>query len=81
MTAVYAHSGRLPVFNRASRLSNRRGTRHGNQDPKHYGGGDIGNFGGIGSDAIAWHAFTHSINLTVPPLGIVILKLDTAPSP
>ncbi len=45
-----------------------------NSDAHPYGGGNIGNMGGIQTDSVAWHAFHHSLSLTIPPLGIVILK-------
>ncbi len=45
-----------------------------NSDAEKYGGGNVGNMGGCSTDPIAWHAHSHSLNLTIPPLGIVILK-------
>ncbi len=47
-----------------------------NSDAEKYGGDNYGNRGGQHSEAIASHGFEQSLNLTVPPLGIVILKLD-----
>lgn len=46
-----------------------------NSDAGAYGGGDVGNHGGLDSESIFWHEQPQSLNLTVPPLGIVILKL------
>jgi 1,4-alpha-glucan branching enzyme len=45
-----------------------------NSDSAHYGGGDVGNSGGVESEAVASHGFQHRITLTIPPLGILILK-------
>lgn len=45
-----------------------------NSDSEWYGGGNVGNNGGCQTDPTPWHGFDHSMNITVPPLGIVILK-------
>jgi len=45
-----------------------------NSDAALYGGGDVGNNGGVNSDPLATHGFEQSIRLTLPPLGILILK-------
>lgn len=47
-----------------------------NSDAEAYGGGNLGNYGGLHTDAIPTHQQTQSINLTVPPLGIVVLKWE-----
>lgn len=47
-----------------------------NSDSEHYGGGNVGNNGGVHTDSIAWHGFDQSINITIPPLGIIYLKCD-----
>jgi 1,4-alpha-glucan branching enzyme len=49
-----------------------------NSDSGHYGGGNVGNNGSIKTDAVPWHAWSQSINLTIPPLGIVVLKKKSA---
>jgi 1,4-alpha-glucan branching enzyme len=49
-----------------------------NSDSDHYGGGNIGNNGAVNAEAIPWHAWSQSIGLTIPPLGIVILKKTAA---
>ncbi|MEX0716896.1 MAG: 1,4-alpha-glucan branching protein GlgB [Planctomycetaceae bacterium] len=46
-----------------------------NSDAKIYGGGDVGNGGGLYSEPVPIHGRAHSVNLTVPPLGIVLLEL------
>jgi 1,4-alpha-glucan branching enzyme len=48
-----------------------------NSDSEHYGGSNTGNNGGVDSSPRHWHAFPHSIDLTVPPLGVLVLKLDS----
>jgi 1,4-alpha-glucan branching enzyme len=45
-----------------------------NSDGSLYGGGNIGNGGGVGSEPLAAHGFDQSIALTVPPLGCLYLK-------
>ncbi len=45
-----------------------------NSDAAYYGGGDAGNAGGVWSEDQASHGFGHSINLTLPPLAMLILK-------
>jgi 1,4-alpha-glucan branching enzyme len=47
-----------------------------NSDSEHYGGSNAGNYGGRDSEAIAWHRSQHSISLTLPPLSMLILKLQ-----
>jgi 1,4-alpha-glucan branching enzyme len=45
-----------------------------NSDAALYGGSNMGNSGGVQSDPIPDHGYEHSISLTVPPLGFVLLK-------
>ncbi len=45
-----------------------------NSDAKEYGGGGMGNMGGVQADAVAAHGRPYSLNLTLPPLAIVFLK-------
>jgi 1,4-alpha-glucan branching enzyme len=45
-----------------------------NSDADIYGGGNIGNMGGIYSEPIATHGHPQSISLRLPPLGMLILK-------
>jgi 1,4-alpha-glucan branching enzyme len=45
-----------------------------NSDAAIYGGGNVGNGGGAGSEPTPWHGFDQSIVLNVPPLGFVMLK-------
>jgi 1,4-alpha-glucan branching enzyme len=45
-----------------------------NSDASLYGGGDVGNGGGIQSEPIAAHGFEQSLRLVAPPLGCLLLK-------
>jgi 1,4-alpha-glucan branching enzyme len=45
-----------------------------NSDSAVYGGGNIGNGGGLNAEWGAMHGFDYSLTLTVPPLGFVLLK-------
>jgi 1,4-alpha-glucan branching enzyme len=45
-----------------------------NSDSSHYGGGNVGNNGGVDAEPIEWHGYRQSIGMTVPPLAVVILK-------
>ncbi|HSU31434.1 MAG TPA: 1,4-alpha-glucan branching protein GlgB [Bryobacteraceae bacterium] len=46
-----------------------------NSDDKRYGGGGIGNPDGSFTRPIALHGSYHSLTLTLPPLGAILLKL------
>ncbi len=45
-----------------------------NSDASIYGGGDVGNYGGVDSEPVAAHGFDWSVRLTVPPLACLLLK-------
>ncbi|HKB10095.1 MAG TPA: 1,4-alpha-glucan branching protein GlgB [Vicinamibacterales bacterium] len=45
-----------------------------NSDADMFGGGDIGNGGGIATEPVAAHGFDQSLRLVVPPLGCLLLK-------
>jgi 1,4-alpha-glucan branching enzyme len=45
-----------------------------NSDATCYGGSGVGNFGGFHADNWSWHGRSHSLNLNLPPLGIVAFK-------
>jgi 1,4-alpha-glucan branching enzyme len=47
-----------------------------NGDATLYGGSGVGNLGGVHAEAIAHHARSHSIYITLPPLALVVFKLD-----
>jgi len=48
-----------------------------NSDASTYGGGNVGNEGGRRTEDIAAHGHPQSLTLTLPPLGGLILKLQT----
>jgi 1,4-alpha-glucan branching enzyme len=45
-----------------------------NSDSSYFGGGNLGNAGGVPSEAIPWQGRPHSIMITVPPLAVVFFK-------
>ena len=49
-----------------------------NSDAGVYGGSNVGNSGGCATDARPAHGHPYSLDLTLPPLGGLILKLDPA---
>lgn len=45
-----------------------------NSDSELYGGSNLGNGGGVQSEAVSWMGREHSVQLTLPPLGAVVLQ-------
>ena len=45
-----------------------------NSDAEAYGGTGQGNFGGLETAPIAWHGHPLSLNVTIPPLAIILFK-------
>ncbi len=45
-----------------------------NSDAAVYGGGNVGNLGGMEAEQIPWHGYPQSISLTLPPLAVVFFK-------
>jgi 1,4-alpha-glucan branching enzyme len=45
-----------------------------NSDAPDYGGSGQGNLGGVEAAPIPFHGRYHSLNLTLPPLGVVFFK-------
>jgi 1,4-alpha-glucan branching enzyme len=45
-----------------------------NSDASSYGGGNVGNSGGVQSEGVGSHGFMQSIVLTLPPLGVLFLR-------
>ena len=45
-----------------------------NSDAEAYGGGNLGNAGGLEAQAVSWQGFDWSLELTVPPLAVVVFK-------
>ncbi|MFM8550730.1 MAG: 1,4-alpha-glucan branching protein GlgB [Nitrospiraceae bacterium] len=64
----YAYRIGVPVSGRYRELIN--------SDSTGYGGGNLGNLGGVIAESIACHGQPHSIVLTLPPLGALFLKLE-----
>ncbi len=50
-----------------------------NSDAREFGGSNMGNLGGKWSDDWAYHHHPYSLDLTLPPLAVVVLKLGEAP--
>jgi 1,4-alpha-glucan branching enzyme len=46
-----------------------------NTDAHTYGGSDVGNLGGVRTDAFPWQGHRHSLVVSLPPLGALVLKL------
>ncbi len=49
-----------------------------NSDGIEYAGSGLGNLGGANSENISWHGRPFSLNLTLPPLGILLFKIVRA---
>ncbi|MEL6319599.1 MAG: alpha amylase C-terminal domain-containing protein, partial [Cyanobacteria bacterium J06626_14] len=47
-----------------------------NSDSREYGGSNMGNLGGKWSDEWAFHNRPYSIDLCLPPLSVLVLKID-----
>jgi 1,4-alpha-glucan branching enzyme len=47
-----------------------------NSDAREYGGSNMGNLGGKWSEEWSMHNRPYSIDLCLPPLGVIVLKLD-----
>ena len=47
-----------------------------NSDAREYGGSNMGNLGGKWSEDWSFHNRPYSIDLCLPPLGVLVLKLD-----
>jgi 1,4-alpha-glucan branching enzyme len=45
-----------------------------NTDAKEYGGSGHGNLGGVEAVPVAWQGRSHSVTLTIPPLGCLFLR-------
>ncbi len=50
-----------------------------NSDSVHYGGSNLGNSGGLEAQDLAWQNQPYSLQITVPPLGVVYLKASPTP--
>jgi 1,4-alpha-glucan branching enzyme len=47
-----------------------------NTDSEHYGGSNVGNYGGVEAEASPWQGQPYSAELTLPPLGVLWLVPD-----
>lgn len=47
-----------------------------NSDSREYGGSNMGNLGGKWAEEWSFHNRPYSIDLCLPPLGVLVLKLD-----
>src|SRR5487761_947312 len=45
-----------------------------NSDAREYGGSGVGNLGGVDSEPVSVHGKSHSIKVTLPPLGVLVLE-------
>ncbi|HCF61815.1 MAG TPA: 1,4-alpha-glucan branching enzyme, partial [Myxococcales bacterium] len=45
-----------------------------NSDADIYGGSNMGNAGEVWADPVPWQAFGNSMNITLPPLSVLVLK-------
>ncbi|ELR96423.1 1,4-alpha-glucan branching enzyme [Gloeocapsa sp. PCC 73106] len=48
-----------------------------NSDAREYGGSNMGNLGGKWTEEWSFHNFPYSLDLCLPPLGVLVLKLDS----
>ncbi len=46
-----------------------------NSDSEHYWGSNVGNAGGVETEASSFHGYNQSVSLTLPPLATIMLKL------
>jgi 1,4-alpha-glucan branching enzyme len=47
-----------------------------NTDAETYGGGNVGNLGGVRTQEVPWMAREHSILIHLPPLATLAFKLE-----
>lgn len=52
-----------------------------NSDSAFYGGSDIGNRGGVPARPVRWHDYDQSLELTLPPLAVLMLALSERENP
>jgi 1,4-alpha-glucan branching enzyme len=45
-----------------------------NSDAGDYGGGNLGNAGGVWAESTPWQGQPHSVAITLPPLAVLALK-------
>ena len=52
-----------------------------NTDSEIFGGGNVGNWGGVEAQPLEWHGHPFSIEVTLPPLGTVMFKPEAKALP
>jgi 1,4-alpha-glucan branching enzyme len=50
-----------------------------NSDAEYYGGSNVGNLGGVEAQPGEMHGRPYSLRLTLPPLGVLVLKRESEP--
>jgi 1,4-alpha-glucan branching enzyme len=50
-----------------------------NGDAPHYGGSGIGNLGGVEAQPFGWHWRSHCLEITLPPLAMLLFKHESPP--
>jgi 1,4-alpha-glucan branching enzyme len=50
-----------------------------NSDAPLYGGSGVGNMGRVEAEEHCWHGRSHSLNLTLPPLSVMMFAPEHAP--
>ncbi len=68
-----------PVVRRGYRLGVPAAGRYRerlNTDGADYGGSNVGNGGGVDTEAVSWHGRKHSLCLTLPPLATLVLAAE-----
>ena len=48
-----------------------------NSDATAYGGSGIGNLGGVEAQPVPWHGRPYTVNITAPPLAVVLFRHET----
>ena len=74
LVVVQLHARRAPQLPGRGVPSGGRWEEILNSDAEIYGGSGQGNLGGVNSAPIGWHGRPQSLNLTLPPLGIIVMK-------
>jgi 1,4-alpha-glucan branching enzyme len=67
-----------PVARHGYRLGVQRAGRYVellNSDAATYGGSNVGNLGGVSAEEVPWMGRPHSLTLTLPPLGALLLRV------
>jgi Alpha amylase, C-terminal all-beta domain len=49
-----------------------------NSDSTYFGGGNMGNVGGIPAEPMPWQGQAYSLMMTIPPLAVIFFKPDNA---